>query len=143
MRPKSASGRPQILPDRAEVELGRLTQGNPAGNLHHALFDSPHVPMPSGGAPGFVQTPAPIGAPSAAARPCDCDDKLAAIAARLEAMQHHGNATPSASTPASFSSAARTAAALAVGALGISGPTGLGVIAAGTLGGWLIGRTLP
>jgi len=43
---------------------------------------------------------------------------------------------------ASGASAGRAASTLAVGALGISGPAGWAAIAAGTVGGWLIGRRL-
>ncbi len=73
-------------------------------------------------------------------RSCDCEGKLAAIAARLDALQTTPSSTPAHSPPSSFAATARSGAALALAALGISGPIGWGVLGVATVGGWLIGR---
>jgi hypothetical protein len=82
---------------------------------------------------------------------CQCGDSLAAINARLGALEERpvatapsGNAQPlrdDAESP-NWSGIARSAATLATTLLGVSGPAGWGVIAASTVGGWLIGRGL-
>ena len=72
---------------------------------------------------------------------CGCAGQLAAIGARLDGLER---ATPSSGKgsppPAAWGGTARVLATLATTALGISGPTGWGVIAAASIGGWLIGR---
>jgi hypothetical protein len=77
-----------------------------------------------------------------ATRSCECDGKLAAIAARLDAMQSRSDAKAPESPSPPLGRSARAAAALALTALGVSGPAGLGVLGAATLGGWLVGRRL-
>jgi len=73
---------------------------------------------------------------------CDCKDALAAIAARLDGLERPApnNDTTPPTPPAALGGTARVLATLATAALGISGPTGWGVIAAASVGGWLIGR---
>jgi len=79
---------------------------------------------------------------------CDCGDAMAAIAARLEAMESRPVALPPSASgagdeaPSSWSGATRAAAMLATTLLGVSGPAGWGIIAATTVGGWLLGRGL-
>jgi hypothetical protein len=76
---------------------------------------------------------------------------MAAIAARLDAMESRPAPTPAApidaseggsALPATWSGAARATAMLATTLLGVSGPAGWGIIAASTVGGWLMGRRL-
>jgi hypothetical protein len=80
--------------------------------------------------------------PSAA---CGCQSELAAIAARLDGLERAnvgGSGRVAVAAPSTLGGAARVAAGLATAALGISGPAGWGVIAAATIGGWLVGRRL-
>jgi len=86
---------------------------------------------------------------------CSCDERLSAIAAQLERLnqsnQDRGDHAvrdelesephaPADGLPTTLGRAGRAAAALATTALGVSGPVGWGVIAAGSIGGWLLGR---
>jgi hypothetical protein len=93
---------------------------------------------PAGRSPAAIGRQPLVGlAPSAR---CDCEGKLAAIAARLDALQTTPSSTPAHTSPSSFAAAARSAATLALAALGVSGPMGWGVLGVATVGGWLIGR---
>jgi hypothetical protein len=96
---------------------------------------------PAGRSPAASERP-PLAGLAPAARSCDCEDKLAAIAARLDALQIASNATPDNPSSASVASAARSATAITMTALGISGPMGWGMLGAATVCGWLIGRRL-
>ncbi|MBA3483871.1 MAG: trypsin-like peptidase domain-containing protein [Pirellulales bacterium] len=109
------------------------------GLLGRAPADS--LPAAEGGSGGGVGGGRAGADPIASSRPCDCKDKLAAIAARLEGLERlpPNNGEVSSSPPA-LGGTARVLATLATAALGISGPTGWGVIAAASVGGWLIGR---
>jgi hypothetical protein len=79
--------------------------------------------------------------PLVPSRACDCQEKLAAIAARLDGLQRLPfNGGEASSSPPAIGGTARVLATLATTALGISGPTGWGIIAAASVGGWLIGR---
>jgi hypothetical protein len=98
-----------------------------------------------------VVTPPTIGpAPQSPSQSCECGDAMAAIAARLDAMESRpapstpvlGGNNGGAELPTTLSGAARAAAMVATALLGISGPAGWGVIAASTVGGWLVGRGL-
>ena len=99
----------------------------------------------------IVATPTPPPVVELPSQSCDCGDALAAIAARLDAIEWHPAPTPTApigasdgssKLPATWSGAARAAATLATTLLGVSGPAGWGIIAASTIGGWLLGRRL-
>jgi hypothetical protein len=129
-RPSQPAATATICPD------GRCPLVKPA-----PIAAAPAVRSPAPRAPRPASPPVAGLAPLA--RSCDCEGKLAAIAARLDALQGaNQDARPVVSPPSTFSGAARAAAALAVAALGVSGPAGLGAIAAATVGGWLIGRRL-
>ena len=78
--------------------------------------------------------------PLASSRACDCKDKLAAIAARLDGLERIAPNNDSPSPPPAIGGTARVLATLATTALGISGPTGWGIIAAASVGGWVVGR---
>jgi hypothetical protein len=74
---------------------------------------------------------------------CGCQSALAAIAARLDGLEQlnaGGSGGVAVAAPSTLGGAARVAAGLATTALGISGPAGWGVLAAATIGGWLVGR---
>ena len=97
----------------------------------------------------IVTPPAATPLPTAPSQPCDCGDALAAIAARLEAMESQqppslptAGAPSGGELPSSWTGVARAAATLATTLLGVSGPAGWGIIAASTVGGWLLGRRL-
>ena len=137
--------------------LGRRANGAASSPVAEAPIAG--VVCPDGTCPligGRLQTPlvtppaatAPIVAPN---QSCDCGDALAAIAARLDAMESNPAPTPtvpidvvegSSELPATWSGAARAAATLATTLLGVSGPAGWGIIAASSVGGWLLGRRL-
>jgi hypothetical protein len=79
---------------------------------------------------------------------CECGEAMAAIAARLDAMESRpvpslpSRGDGGGETPTTWSGAVRTAATLATTLLGVSGPAGWGIIAASTVGGWLLGRRI-
>lgn len=90
--------------------------------------------------PGRVRG-APAGSLPAANGGCQCAGQLAAIAARLDGLERLApRGDEVAAPPAGLGGTARVLATLATAALGISGPTGWGIIAAASVGGWLIGR---
>ncbi|QDT76036.1 hypothetical protein [Lacipirellula limnantheis] len=97
----------------------------------------------------IVTTPATPPVVESPGQSCECGDAMAAIAARLDAMEFRQiPSTPASGAgsggelPATVSGVARAAATLATTLLGVSGPAGWGIIAATTVGGWLFGRGL-
>ena len=141
--------------------LGRVLGRRANGGASSPVASAPHagVVCPDGTCPligGRQQSP--LVTPPAATAPnvapsqsCDCGDALAAIAARLDAVESHPAPTPAApigvsegssELPTTWSGAARATAMLATTLLGVSGPAGWGIVAASTVGGWLLGRRL-
>jgi hypothetical protein len=151
----ASTGRP--LGRFLERVLGRRVGGGtspspstPSSSSSGAICPGGTCPLIGGRLPAPLITP-PAAAPLPAApnQPCDCGDALATIAARLEAMESQrppslpdGDALSGGELPSSSSGAARTATMLATNLLGVCGPAGWGVIAASTVGGWLLGRRL-
>ncbi|WP_428307041.1 S1 family peptidase [Lacipirellula sp.] len=154
----ASTGRPlgRFL-DRA---LGRRATGalpsatSPANEANGAVTWCPDGTCPLVGplAGGGQRTPLfkPV-VPESPNGSCQCGDSLAAINARIGALEQRpaaaapiGEAEPLNGSAESldWSGMARSAATLATVLLGVSGPAGWGVIAASTVGGWLIGRGL-
>jgi hypothetical protein len=122
---------------------GRCPLLPPAGVGRSPTERSPAVIAmpPLGGTPS---TDRPLTAPAGMcpAGDCKCEDQFAALAARLDNLRPDASQQPVSSSSSNLSRAARTAALIAISALGISGPAGWGVIAAASVGGWLIGQRL-
>ena len=140
-----------------ERVLGRRANGgasSPLASAPHAGVVCPDgtCPLIGGRQQSPLVTPPAATTPSVAPnQSCGCGDSLAAIAARLDAMESYPTPMPAApigvsegssQLPTTWSGAARAAAMLATTLLGVSGPTGWGIIAASTVGGWLLGRRL-
>ncbi|MBA4104133.1 MAG: hypothetical protein C0485_00115 [Pirellula sp.] len=135
--------------------LGRRANGgasSPLANAPRGGLVCPDGTCPLiGGGPQtpMVTTPATPPVVESPGRSCECGDAMAAIAARLDAMESRPvPSTPvigggaSGELPTSWSGAARAVAMLATTLLGVSGPAGWGIIAASSVGGWLLGRRI-
>ncbi|MBL9163339.1 MAG: trypsin-like peptidase domain-containing protein [Planctomycetaceae bacterium] len=149
----ASTGRP--LGRFLERVLGRRANGgasSPFANAPRGGLVCPNGTCPLiGGEPQTpnVTTPATPPVVESPGQSCECGNAMAAIAARLDAMEFRQvPSTPASGAgsggelPATVSGVARAAATLATTLLGVSGPAGWGIIAATTVGGWLFGRGL-
>jgi hypothetical protein len=145
----ASTGRPlgrfldRVLGRRANAGASSPLANAPRGEL---VCPDGTCPLIGGGPQTPMVTTPAVESPG---QSCACGDAMAAIAARLDAMESRPMpSTPvigggaSGDLPSSWGGAARAAAMLATTLLGVSGPAGWGIIAASTIGGWLLGRGL-